>query len=370
MATTSISGLSQTTTIDVATVFPVDYSGNTYKVTIATLSNFITNNATTVSASGTVTGGTLSAIGAVNASSHTGTIVSVTGTVTGGNFSTAGTVTATGNVTGGNFSTAGTVTATGTVTGGSLSTAGTVTGGSLSTAGTVTGGSLSTAGTVTATGTVTGGSLSTAGTVTGGSLSTAGTVTATGTVTGGNFSTAGTVTATGNVTGGNLNTAGTVTTGTLSVTGNNNIMPTGMIVMWYGSIASIPTGWYLCNGQVANGTQTPDLRDRFIVGAGSTYAVAATDGSADAVVVSHTHTFTGSALAAHTHQIGSRDSTANDGSNPLQEFVNDYGTGNGPPATTSSVSGGTPSGTISTTGSSGTNANLPPYYALAYIMKA
>ena len=154
------------------------------------------------------------------------------------------------------------------------------------------------------------------------------------------------------------------------MTGNNNIMPTGMIVMWYGSIASIPTGWYLCNGQVANGTQTPDLRDRFIVGAGSTYAVAATDGSADAVVVSHTHTFTGSALAAHTHQIGSRDSTANDGSNPLQEFVNDYGTGNGPPATTSSVSGGTPSGTISTTGSSGTNANLPPYYALAYIMKA
>jgi hypothetical protein len=37
--------------------------------------------------------------------------------------------------------------------------------------------------------------------------------------------------------------------------------------------------------------------------------------------------------------------------------------------TTSSSSAGTPSGTISTAGVSGTNANLPPYYALAYIIK-
>ena len=85
MATTSISGLPQTTTIDVATVFPVDYSGATYKVTVATVGAFVTENATTVSATGTITGGTLSAIGAVNASSHTGTTVSVTGDITGAN---------------------------------------------------------------------------------------------------------------------------------------------------------------------------------------------------------------------------------------------------------------------------------------------
>jgi hypothetical protein len=65
-----------------------------------------------------------------------------------------------------------------------------------------------------------------------------------------------------------------------------DIIPTGIISMWSGSIASIPSGWFLCDG--ANGT--PDLRNRFIVGAGSTYAVAATGGTADAVVVSHTHT--------------------------------------------------------------------------------
>ena len=65
-------------------------------------------------------------------------------------------------------------------------------------------------------------------------------------------------------------------------------IPTGAILLWSGSIGSIPAGWYLCNG--SNGT--PDLRDRFVVGAGSTYAVDATGGSADAIVVSHTHTAT------------------------------------------------------------------------------
>lgn len=48
-----------------------------------------------------------------------------------------------------------------------------------------------------------------------------------------------------------------------------HIVPTGAITLWSGSIASIPTGWQLCNG--TNGT--PDLRDRFVVGAGASYAV-------------------------------------------------------------------------------------------------
>lgn len=45
-------------------------------------------------------------------------------------------------------------------------------------------------------------------------------------------------------------------------------IPLGGIIMWSGSIASIPAGWALCNGTVQNGSQTPDLRERFIVGAG------------------------------------------------------------------------------------------------------
>jgi hypothetical protein len=67
-------------------------------------------------------------------------------------------------------------------------------------------------------------------------------------------------------------------------------IPTGVIFLWSGSIASIPSGFALCDGT----SGTPDLRNRFIVGAGSTYAVNATGGSADAIVVSHNHTATSS----------------------------------------------------------------------------
>jgi hypothetical protein len=131
----------------------------------------------------------------------------------------------------------------------------------------------------------------------------------------------------------------------------------GMIMLWSGSVATIPSGWYLCNGS----NSTPDLRDRFVIGAGSTYAVAATGGTADAVVVSHTHTAT-STDSGHTHTVPSGASGA---STP---------TG---PAPAASISGQTTATgtaiittTVASTGVSGTGQNLPPYYALAYIMKA
>ena len=78
-------------------------------------------------------------------------------------------------------------------------------------------------------------------------------------------------------------------------------VPSGGIIIWSGASTAIPSGWFLCDG--LNGT--PDLRDRFVVGAGSTYAVGATGGSANATLVSHTHTatstFTGNALGTHNH---------------------------------------------------------------------
>jgi hypothetical protein len=85
MATTSISGLPETLTIDSATVGPFDYVGSTYKVTVGTLGSFITNNATTVSATGNVTAGNVTAIGVVNAATHAGTTISVTGDISGAN---------------------------------------------------------------------------------------------------------------------------------------------------------------------------------------------------------------------------------------------------------------------------------------------
>ena len=69
---------------------------------------------------------------------------------------------------------------------------------------------------------------------------------------------------------------------------SSSTVPSGMILLWSGSVGSIPVGYYLCDG--SNGT--PDLRNRFLVGAGDAYAVNATGGSADAIVVSHNHTAT------------------------------------------------------------------------------
>jgi hypothetical protein len=139
--------------------------------------------------------------------------------------------------------------------------------------------------------------------------------------------------------------------------------PTGGIILWSGSVASIPSGWALCNG--SNGT--PDLRNRFVVGAGSTYAVDATGGSADAIVVSHTHTATSTVTdPGHVHSIEVGNGTVNGGShvgfaeNTLQTVTGKIN---------SSTTGVTVATTNASAGSSGTNANLPPYYALCFIQK-
>lgn len=169
-----------------------------------------------------------------------------------------------------------------------------------------------------------------------------------------------------------------------------NVVPSGIISLWSGAKNAIPAGWLLCDG--TNGT--PNLQDRFVVGAGSTYAVAATGGSADAVLVSHTHaaastsSFVGNVLAAHGH--GVTDPThVHSYIQPLtsggggQQYVGGDASsksGNTSSAATGisvqAASAGTPSGAVTTTttntaaGVSGTGANLPPYYALCYIMKS
>lgn len=139
---------------------------------------------------------------------------------------------------------------------------------------------------------------------------------------------------------------------------NAQTFPSGGIIMWSGTILNIPSGWFLCDG--SNGT--PDLRNRFVVGAGSTYAVAATGGSANATLVSHTHT------ASVTDPGHNHEYDYNTGGNTPNQFAttqsNPYQIKNTSTAFTGITVG------ISTEGSSATNANLPPYFALAYIMKA
>ena len=188
-------------------------------------------------------------------------------------------------------------------------------------------------------------------------------------------------------------TAGTLADARLS---NSSLFVTGMIMLWYGSVASIPSGWVLCDGN----NNSPDLRNRFVVGAGTggNYSPDDTGGSADAVLVSHTHN-----LQNHVHGVNLTSNTdthnhsINDpGHTHTMNFnqgniissggafgLKDSGTANRINTNTTgitvnndghshTISGntGTPStNTTDTLGESATNKNLPPYYALCYIMK-
>jgi hypothetical protein len=143
----------------------------------------------------------------------------------------------------------------------------------------------------------------------------------------------------------------------------HQVLPYGAIIMWYGAVTAIPSGWTLCNGS----NNTPDLRNKFVVGAGSSYAVAATGGTADAVVVSHNHAVIepdqGQAGTGHHHAISLFGGTGGVAGKPA-------GIGDSNGALYTGYTEYEPTGiTIDSEGVSGTNQNLPPYYALCYIMK-
>ena len=133
-------------------------------------------------------------------------------------------------------------------------------------------------------------------------------------------------------------------------------VPVGGIIMYTGS--SAPSGWVFCdNSTAAVAAGAPDLRDKFIIG-GNVYDASVgwetnvtgtgtqTGGMKDAVVVSHTHT------------VGAAFGTNDQGGTGLQKTL-DYDNSTAIAVNTSGASGG----------SVGTNANLPPYFALAYIMR-
>ena len=131
---------------------------------------------------------------------------------------------------------------------------------------------------------------------------------------------------------------GTISADTIVSTGSGAFAP-GMIIAWSGNTSNIPTGFVLCDGN----NSTPDLRDKFIIGAGNNYNVGATGGSKDAVLVEHFHT---------TLNFVARSNYAE----PRNFGVGTDGNCNS-------------TGNTDTKGVSGTDKNLPPYHALCFIMK-
>lgn len=196
---------------------------------------------------------------------------------------------------------------------------------------------------------------------------------------------------------------------------NFSAIPIGCIVIWNGAVSNIPSGWRLCDG--TNGT--PDLRDKFVVGARSDSGGSATTfitgadtksgGTKDAVIVSHVHNATSTASSTANSTASSTASVTNDtfsaqiratdsglravsgdcsdaGVNNTQTFkdntyssvdtensnVNFSHTHNHivTVATTVNTTVATNVSTsVDTVGESGNNKNLPPYYSVAYIMK-
>jgi microcystin-dependent protein len=156
---------------------------------------------------------------------------------------------------------------------------------------------------------------------------------------------------------------------------------TGSMLMW--PTATPPSGFLLCNGQTASratyaalfaivgtlfgvgdGSTTftlPDYRDRMPVGAGTTYSANSLGGSKDATLPSHNHSASVSD-PGHFHNMG-RVAGGNGGLN----FVSAAGMADISPNTATVVTG--ISVAIASAGSSATNANLPPYLGIFFIIK-
>jgi microcystin-dependent protein len=164
-----------------------------------------------------------------------------------------------------------------------------------------------------------------------------------------------------------------------------NGAPTGSMMMW--ATGTAPSGWLLCEGDsISTSTYAalfavigytfggsgasfllPNYRNRFPVGAGDSYVVGGTGGSKDAITVSHTHTLTDPGHVHTLQDTNSRGITA-----PGGGVIG--GSSNTPPAAPSNNNfiaalNAVTGVTVDSAGSSGTNANLPPYLGIRFIIK-
>jgi microcystin-dependent protein len=163
-------------------------------------------------------------------------------------------------------------------------------------------------------------------------------------------------------------------TGNLELIGNvkaskfegDGVIPAGGIIMWSGAVGTIPTGWVLCDGR----NNTPNLTDKFIVGAGGTYNPGNTGGNATITLTegqlpSHTHAITSDGTHSHTVNsayVGGAQADQGQKGRFILESHNYE-------ETTSADGAHNHGGAVGATGRNEAVGILPPYYALAFIMK-
>ena len=158
------------------------------------------------------------------------------------------------------------------------------------------------------------------------------------------------------------------------------VMPIGAIMIWSGTDANVPSGWHICDGGTYGGLTSPDLRDRFVIGAGGSYAVGAAIGPATwngtitptGSVTVGVHTLSTAELPAHTHAyteyLRAHTADAYTGGYCYEQCVDGYYSYR--TVTTDTMSSG--DGSHGHSGSSLDFAGIdprPPYHSLYYIIK-
>ena len=160
----------------------------------------------------------------------------------------------------------------------------------------------------------------------------------------------------GAVSATSLSVTGNISAGTAGAFSGYGTIPVGGIVMWSGSASNIPDGWKLCNGS----NNTPDLRNRFIVGAGDEYGVGHTGGQKQV-------TLTTNEMPRHYHEYVGDDQLRNieSGCSTLMRYTSTRYDAD------SRTGGNYYSGVFGTSyaGSGQAHENRPPYYALCFIMR-
>ena len=146
-------------------------------------------------------------------------------------------------------------------------------------------------------------------------------------------------------------------------------VPSGTILPWYGALGNIPVGYALCNG--SNGT--PDLRNRFLVGAGSDYNLGNTGGANNVTLTtaqmpSHTHTGSTSTDGVHSHNIYYHCGT-DDLHHTIEIGDSNWGRWGFSNSLISSSGAHSHTMNLNNTGGNQAHENRPPYYAVYYIMK-